>query len=269
MFGTAQVWDWDIRRPLMASTADAPGQGVPHLCSILAEAVSVSLAAAWERGQRSFVQAMLLLPDASMGSRCGTLGFGRGKECGRQGQCQWKSMRPHKLAGCGVDCRRAAGCLDGFIPPALRFTPAHRNRPSPLSSRPFCQSPAAGPTQRRAAGRGAAHRPHLHARGVQPGVLSAGARWAAGRSYPDKGGAGLNARMHRPGAFRRARAGKGCEKECRCRCRPIQLKLRGESYHRLGGGATYDSVGELLRQLWLGSVRQRWRRLRRRASTGR
>ncbi|KAG1666312.1 hypothetical protein FOA52_004794 [Chlamydomonas sp. UWO 241] len=64
----AAVWVWDVRRPLAASTKDEAGHGVERLCAILSEAVAVSLASAWARGQKSFVQAMLLLPDGPMSS---------------------------------------------------------------------------------------------------------------------------------------------------------------------------------------------------------
>ena len=42
--------------------------GAQRLCSMLAESVSRSLAARWKEGHHSFVQAMLLLPDASSAS---------------------------------------------------------------------------------------------------------------------------------------------------------------------------------------------------------
>ena len=42
--------------------------GAQRLCSMMAEAASRSLVTRWGEGHRSFVQAMLLLPDASSAS---------------------------------------------------------------------------------------------------------------------------------------------------------------------------------------------------------
>ena len=98
----AAVWTWDITAPLPRSTKvgtsarprppipschhqsfkglpisqadcalptdlpqEGPGLGAQRLCSMLAESVSRSLATRWGEGHHSFVQAMLLLPDAS------------------------------------------------------------------------------------------------------------------------------------------------------------------------------------------------------------
>ena len=63
---------------------DEPGMGAQRLCSMMAEAASRSLVTRWGEGHRSFVQAMLLLPDASSASSTEQqVGQGEGKVRGR------------------------------------------------------------------------------------------------------------------------------------------------------------------------------------------
>ena len=64
--------------------------GAQRLCSMMAEAASRSLVTRWGEGHRSFVQAMLLLPDASSASSTEQQ-VGQGGRTGGQGKREGNS----------------------------------------------------------------------------------------------------------------------------------------------------------------------------------